>query len=252
MVLAMIGIVEKLGRFWFTIFVTIFALLISRIITLTIYSLMDTQPPLSGTIASIASPILITPILSWWFIGLLLRIRELEKQMRELADIDGLTGLYNRNAFLIAFESLLHFAQRNQMNMIIMFIDIDNFKSINDTYGHDAGDAVLRKFSTFLKESLRDSDIVGRVGGDEFIISLPNTDHEGGLKIAELIREGITKLSIPTKSGLEISITISIGISMYSFTDEIDVSQIIKNADTAMYFAKMKGKNKIHNALMTK
>ncbi len=242
----MIYLVEKLGRFRTTILITLFALVASQLITYITYGLMHTQPPVSGKIASVASPILIAPLLSWSFIGLLLKIRELEKQMRELAAIDTMTGLYNRNAFLIAFESLLHFIKRSKMNMVVLYIDIDNFKQINDTFGHDAGDIVLQKFAHYLKKSMRESDIVGRIGGDEFIMCLPNTDDEGGLVIAEKIREGITDIPLDLNNGTSIRVTISIGMTMCTHLVKTDLGSIIKIADTALYAAKSMGKNKVH------
>jgi diguanylate cyclase len=249
MVVLMMSFVEKLGRFRLTFLITLVAFLASQFITYTTYYLMESEVPLSGKIASVVSPVLITPILSWWFIGLLLRIRELEQQMRELAAIDSLTGLYNRNSFMIAFESLVHFIKRSKMNLVILFIDLDNFKQINDTFGHDVGDLVLQQFAGFLKESLRESDFVGRIGGDEFIMCLPNTDYEGGRFFAEKLRKGIMQNLIVTKNELLFSVTVSIGLSMYGYMDEIDLGKIIKDADLALHSAKTTGKNKIYAGL---
>ena len=118
--------------------------------------------------------------------------------------------------------------------------DIDNFKKINDTYGHDAGDIVLKTISSLMLSFMRKQDIVGRWGGEEFLLLLPETNLEGGKKIAEKLRARIKNEIIHYK-GHDIKISITIGLSLY---DRIhDVNESIKEADKAMYFGKIRNKN---------
>ena len=241
----MVNRVEKIGRFTCSILVTIVALVISQIVTHIVYSLTNVNITLSGRIASFASPILIAPFLSWWFLGLLLRISKLEKEMRFLATYDPLTGVYNRNSFLSICTSILNLLKREKSPLTLLYIDLDFFKSINDTFGHDAGDYVLRRIGEYLRNSIRESDIVGRVGGEEFVIALPKTDIKNGMAIAEKIRKGITSLEMICNDSI-IEITVSIGISSNLYQEDFGIAKLLKMADIALYHVKNNGRNKIY------
>lgn len=177
-----------------------------------------------------------------------------ELQIHQLAYFDALTGLPNRGHFRRHAERALRAAQRNKQRLALIFLDLDEFKFINDTLGHDAGDELLCTIADYLQDSVRASDLVAkqdtedagepslsRLGGDEFTVLLPNLrGSEGAAKVAERI---LDKLRSPIKiQGKEFFITGSLGIALYPDDGE-GVDTLLKNADIAMYHAKQGGKN---------
>ena len=164
----------------------------------------------------------------------------LEKQSKELLDmatIDPLTGLLNRRELDNRASRLLSQAQRNKSSVAVMIIDIDDFKKINDTYGHAFGDDVLKHLGKSLLKSHRKHDVVARYGGEEFVLVLPDTDDANALNAAEKIR-----CDIETTEINGINITVSIGLSINKDNkNEFDV--LFKEADSALYKAKKNGRN---------
>lgn len=169
-------------------------------------------------------------------------LRKSNAKLRTLARTDSLTHLPNRYSILekINHEKLKY--ERSKEIFTIAMVDLDNFKEINDKYGHDCGDFVLKQFSNIMVDLVRKQDVVGRYGGDEFILLLPQTNASGALHLAKLILQQITKFPIKYK-GIEISLTATIGIIDYQ-DEEITVDDLIKKADKAMYKGKAQGKNK--------
>ncbi len=169
-----------------------------------------------------------------------LKLTEAYNKMEDLAKTDMLTGLSNRRDMYQKIKHETDRFERNEKPFIILMGDIDNFKKINDTYGHDAGDHVLTSISSLMLSFMRKQDIVGRWGGEEFLLLLPETDMAGGKKIAEKLRLRIKNESIEYKGHI-LNVTITIGISVY---DRVrDVNESIKEADKAMYFGKIRNKN---------
>jgi diguanylate cyclase (GGDEF)-like protein/PAS domain S-box-containing protein len=163
-----------------------------------------------------------------------------EKLIRKMAYYDSLTGLPNRNHFNKAFAEAIHHAKNNDQSLAVLFIDLDRFKLVNDTFGHQMGDLLLKQVTIRMQSCVNKTDMISRQGGDEFIILLKNTSKEGTMHTANKLLEG---LSYPfVLSGNELYITPSIGISMYPH-DAISAEELIKNADLAMYEAKNKGRN---------
>ncbi len=158
-----------------------------------------------------------------------------EKKLEKIANTDQLTGIYNRRYVLSFLEKLIEYSKRYNEPFSILIFDIDNFKKINDTYGHLKGDEVLKESAKIVNNALRKADIFGRWGGEEFLIILPKTDNP--LKIAEKIRKKIenTDFGIPQK------ITISIGGTVFKGKGSLE--EILQKADEALYEAKRKGKN---------
>jgi len=159
------------------------------------------------------------------------------------ANIDPLTGVFNRRSMEIMILNQLSIAKITNTTFSIAMIDIDNFKQINDTYGHLVGDCVLRNLAIIIKENLRKSDFVFRYGGEEFLVLLPFAELEAAKKVIEKIRKKIE--SIPFKcENTTLNITVSIGVS--SFTDKnLSVDSLLDNADKNLYIAKKTGKNKV-------
>ena len=161
-------------------------------------------------------------------------------KMEELAKTDALTGLSNRHDMYQKIKHETDRFERNEKPFTILMGDIDNFKKINDTYGHDAGDHVLTSVAALMTTTMRKQDIASRWGGEEFLILLPETDLEGGKKIAEILRETIKKELIQYKNH-NLNVTITIGLSVYNRVR--DVNESIKEADKAMYVGKIRTKN---------
>ena len=167
--------------------------------------------------------------------------KEKEKEIIYLNYHDSLTGLYNRRYFMQAGEDEIERAERNKKSLALMMIDIDYFKDVNDTYGHAAGDKVLKNLANILKDSVREIDIVGRLGGEEFGIILPDTNIINAEKAAERLRKNIEDSSIQFEEE-SISITVSIGVS--SYTQKVyNMSDLLHEADIALYKAKDRGRN---------
>jgi len=156
---------------------------------------------------------------------------------------DNLTGLYNRRYFSNAIKQQIALAKRNQTDLSILFLDADDFKDVNDTYGHSVGDDVLRKISSVITDAIRQSDIAARYGGEEFIIILPFTNSIEALILAERIRTNIEKSKLEVNEKL-VAVTISGGIASFPVNAQ-NVDDLINLADSALYRAKGAGKNNI-------
>ncbi len=172
------------------------------------------------------------------------RTAELEtinQRLHELATTDELTDLPNRRVFIQSLEQEIERAHRYKHSFSVMFLDLDNFKHINDTLGHSAGDAALRHFASALKGSLRDSDMPGRMGGEEFGIILPNTDLKNGALLAERLRQNIEKSTV-LYQGKKITFTASIGVAAYS-EEMSNIDELLRKVDEALYEAKAEGRN---------
>ncbi|WP_161569196.1 GGDEF domain-containing protein [Candidatus Oscillochloris fontis] len=241
----MIKLIEKIGIFYASLIITVLSILLSQMITHMIYIITQDSMSTSGKIASLLSPLIIAPFFSWWFMGMLLRIHALERKMRFLATYDVLTGVYNRNSFFIYAIDLLNLIQQEQHELTVLYIDIDNFKNINDVYGHDIGDSVLKNFGLYLRLNVRDSDLIGRIGGEEFVIALPKTSLLHGQMVAEDLRQGLEYKEMALSRSDSINITISIGISNSNHKNYRNIDQLIKMSDTALYEAKKSGRNRI-------
>lgn len=163
-----------------------------------------------------------------------------EERIRQIAHFDAVTGLPNRILLKDRMCKALSEAARNRTPLAVLFVDLDRFKSINDTLGHHAGDEVLRTVGDRLEQSLRDVDTVARLGGDEFVILLPRTDAKGASEVAEKVRSAVAQTLVI--EGHHVSVTPSIGISVCP-DDGMDMEALIRNADTAMYRAKGDGSN---------
>jgi diguanylate cyclase (GGDEF)-like protein/PAS domain S-box-containing protein len=165
-----------------------------------------------------------------------------EEQIKHLANHDELTGLPNRRLFCDLMSLKVVEARRNRTKFAILFLDLDRFKDINDTLGHEVGDEVLKAAAAKLRSTIRESDIIARLGGDEFIILLPDMNHVGA--ISEVARKIINSFSQSFSiAGNDILVAPSIGISMYPDDGE-EIDSLLRNADTAMYQAKERGRNK--------
>lgn len=175
------------------------------------------------------------------------KLEKLNKDLRELSYKDPMTGAYNRRYFFEESAKLLSLATRDQRDSCIIILDIDKFKDFNDSYGHDVGDEVIIQLAHLLKNHVRNSDIVARFGGEEFVVFLYNTDLYNATHIAETIREDIQKVNIKVASDI-INFTASFGVAkFYKELDNNNIEHTITRADKCLYIAKNKGRNRVIN-----
>jgi len=170
--------------------------------------------------------------------------KKTEAVLQELATTDPLTGLSNRRTVLEQANKSLGVSQRYKHPLTVIMLDIDRFKSINDTYGHAVGDQVIIEFAQRIRSKLRTSDMLGRYGGDEFLIILPNSDVAGAEPVVRRIRAAITGQPVILKD-LEIQISTSIGLSSNEVDYNLTLEALIEKADAAMYTAKVGGRDQI-------
>ncbi|RDE09805.1 PleD family two-component system response regulator [Pelagibacterium lacus] len=171
-------------------------------------------------------------------------LRESLNSTMAMAVIDELTGLYNRRYFERHMAMVLAKAQTQNRDMAVMLLDIDFFKPVNDTHGHDVGDAVLREFAARLQRNIRGVDLACRYGGEEFVVVMPDTDLRQAESIAERVRGAIADEGFAVGLDRPLSITVSVGLAFNAF--ENDTSEtIIKRADIALYHAKRTGRNRV-------
>jgi len=179
-------------------------------------------------------------------IGFILMAKEKsDLELTKVATYDELTDIFNRRAFLLrAKENISLFARRKEP-ISFFLIDLDNFKKINDVYGHFAGDMVLKDFAVKIKGQLRVFDLFGRIGGEEFTVLLPGTNEEGALEIAERLRKSAENASVNVGSDHIIKYTISIGIVTVIPDENTSINTLYKISDDALYVAKRNGRNRI-------
>ena len=188
----------------------------------------------------------------WWGHGLLWllglggiifgfnRLRVAHDRIITLLYTDSLTSIANRRIFLESLGGAISFAQRHQAPLSIIMADLDDFKSVNDTFGHNAGDQVLQAFAALLRENSRQEDLAARFGGEEFIMMLPGTGAEEAAVLGERLRCHWKEMTSP---GTSIRVTASFGVAAYQPGDTVD--GFIERADQALYDAKMMGKNQV-------
>jgi diguanylate cyclase (GGDEF)-like protein len=163
-------------------------------------------------------------------------------ELRQMATFDPLTGVMSRRAFTAASLRAFALAERHKHNLSLIVLDIDHFKSINDTYGHAAGDEVLSEAAAVCAKSLRSTDLFGRIGGEEFAVLLPHTDRAGALEVAEKLRKIIAALPFEP-DGEQRQVTASFGVATLDITTT-DFDSMMVRADGALYRAKAEGRNR--------
>jgi diguanylate cyclase (GGDEF)-like protein len=181
-----------------------------------------------------------------------MEVHQMRMNLEQLANFDPLTGIHNRRSFTARCEQELQKTSRTGDLFSLIMFDIDHFKKINDRYGHRAGDTVLCAVVEKLRNSVRNIDIVGRWGGEEFVALLPKADAEAAMIVADRLRYHIDSLAVPSPrlrdSGIRqnITVTVSIGITTYLAHDPtITIQDLMHECDSAMYQAKAEGRDRI-------
>jgi diguanylate cyclase len=169
------------------------------------------------------------------------RRQQLEKELKWQAQTDPLTGLFNRRQYELLFNQEMASARRNKTPLTLGLIDLDHFKAINDRYGHDLGDHVLCQVADILQQPLRDSDIIGRFGGEEFIIILPRTDVDQARVVAERMRIALSE-TIISHQGQTVVVSATFALAELTPEDK-DINDVIRRADDALYEGKGSGRN---------
>lgn len=171
------------------------------------------------------------------------------ERIRELATHDGLTGCVNRTTFDAMLVNALQRGLRVDEPVSLLMLDLDHFKSVNDRYGHRAGDAVLRSFATVVRGQLRASDTLARVGGEEFAVILPGTDAAGAAHVAESVRAAVQSAAVDNQRGGVLRVTISAGVACAQGPNAPLADQLYQRADAALYKAKAAGRNQVQSTL---
>lgn len=183
-------------------------------------------------------------LILWSFIDITKEVYY-RKELERLASTDPMTHLYNRRYFGELATTVVKLAKRSGLVYSLIIIDIDKFKRINDTYGHIIGDKVIVTLAKELKYNSRESDIVSRWGGEEFVILLPQTEEDGAMLIAEKLRKHVETLSVVTEDDKKLCFTISLGVATANLHNCSNFEDVISNADKALYLAKESGRNKV-------
>lgn len=180
------------------------------------------------------------------------RVVEMQQQLvdmagrlEELSARDGLTGIFNRRHFSATLESFFNHSSRYRRPLSVAIIDVDCFKTVNDSFGHQAGDAVLAEVAKRFSGSVRDSDYLARYGGEEFIVLLPETHLEDAVSFGEKLRAAIASSPIGINGGHEVPVTVSVGAASLTHTEFTSSAEMIAAADQALYRAKNNGRNRV-------
>ncbi|MHB8771175.1 MAG: GGDEF domain-containing protein [Syntrophales bacterium] len=177
--------------------------------------------------------------------GFLLMTRErADRENERLATLDSLTEIFNRRTFLELAKKEIARHRRTRRPLALLMVDFDHFKRINDTHGHLTGDAVLKSFTATTLTCLRQNDLFGRYGGEEFAILLPETDTEGAAAFADRLRSRVAEVCVEVGAA-SINCTISVGITGLNLADEADLDAILRVADEALFAAKAAGRNRV-------
>lgn len=234
-----------LGRNKTVAIITTFSVISSLIITAIAMHLLNTSQQMIYTTYIIAAivPLIIAPIVGLILVNALLKVHSLEKEMRELATVDYLTKLLSRRAWMQQAEKYIHLASHTNNLYAILMIDVDDFKAVNDQYGHAAGDKVLINFGKIVSKLCRSSDFSARFGGEEFVILLTGTTIHQAEHFTARLRKEIND-TIITHENKNISFTVSIGITTQCTNENYNIDRLISQSDLALYQAKQKGKNR--------
>lgn len=173
-------------------------------------------------------------------------LRDALEEVQRLAITDSLTGLHNRRHLLELARHELQRARRYRLPMSVFMLDIDEFKRVNDTYGHAIGDQVLQGVAECCRQELRGVDVLGRYGGDEFAAVLPETGLPAACQIAERLRKSIAQRALDTKAG-QVTVTVSLGVAVLD-DEHLAPETVLDRADQALYVAKQSGRNRVYNS----
>lgn len=212
----------------------------------------DAQAQLGKVIVALclATLVLLLGTLYFFIYKLMRKLRDAQSKLEEMALTDALTGLFNRRYLFERLEAEFARAKRYQAPLSCVMVDVDHFKMINDTYGHQTGDEVLKGVAATLKSSTRVSDVAARFGGEEFYLLLPGTDLDGARLTAEKLRCQLEGQEFVSDAGEKLSVTASFGCSVISLEADDGVEAFVRRADESLYTAKAAGRNQVRCKMM--
>ncbi|MBU5614809.1 diguanylate cyclase [Geomonas azotofigens] len=171
-------------------------------------------------------------------------LKKANEQLKRLTNIDHLTGLFNRRYLAEVLEAEFFRARRNRESLSLVIIDIDFFKQVNDTYGHQNGDVVLASVASVVQQQMRAYDSAARYGGEEFVVLYPGTSLEGGVVAAERLRQAVLDFTFPPPLQ-DLAVTVSAGVATYPSPQVDNIDSLFRQADEALYRAKQNGRNRV-------
>lgn len=201
--------------------------------------------PEAGMVAALSQFVVLESTLAVVLVAfgaLMLTNEFITNELRHLAEVDPLTNVFNRRAFLTLLDKAISNAQRTQTTLPVLVMDLDHFKKVNDSWGHRAGDDVLRHFVMLAQRCLRKEDVMGRLGGEEFAIFLPNAGAGGAIAVAERLRAMVEAHPVVTEQR-SIALTVSVGVTLCAGSESAGTA--LQRADEAMYLAKERGRNRV-------
>ncbi len=234
-----------MGHYRSVFALTLFSMLISVIINsviMTVFWWEGIDVLLKSLLVAAIIPGIVAPLATNFVVKLLFELEDIQTQLLEMVNRDPLTKVYSRRYLLDCLETESARTMRSNEQMSLLILDVDNFKSINDCYGHGNGDIVLQKIAQVCESTLRPYDVIARFGGEEFVVLLPNTPITEACTVAERIRENVAVTTIELTSGESIRSTISIGVSSFIPPDPKCLN-LLSRADKGLYKAKNNGRN---------
>ena len=233
-------VIISLGVRRTTVYITIFSVVVSWLVTILMtYGLnVESQLGIALAIASIC-PLIIAPLVSYHIVSLIIRLDKAEKLALHLANYDSLTNATNRNYFYSEAPNLLTKIQSNKKFALLLMIDIDNFKTINDQFGHIAGDKALKNLCSLMQNQLNDDDLLARIGGDEFIVIISDNSQPNVIQRAKNFHQSIT-----ASPELTPRLTISLGGALLGNNGDT-LETLIKFADRNLYRSKNNGRDQL-------
>ena len=240
-------ITQKLTRCYGAVIIvsaaTFCAVLLSLLLTVFLNIWLRGHVPLVDLIIGGLIPLIVSPIALYGFVTLVHQLDLTETHLRRLVSEDELTGVYSRRHILSLAEQEWERASCHEMPFSLLLLDVDHFKQINDTYGHEVGDTVLQRLTQVCRSQLRSSDAFGRIGGEEFLVLLPKTGEGGAIGVGEHLRSALETTELYV-GGQPLQITISLGAASKQ-PHTPDLKALLKDADDALYTAKSMGRNQL-------
>uniref|UniRef100_UPI00248E1720 GGDEF domain-containing protein n=1 Tax=Thalassobaculum salexigens TaxID=455360 RepID=UPI00248E1720 len=200
----------------------------------------------SDPINNLLIPLILAPPLLFFILSKMRQLSIAHEELMTVAATDSLTSLLNRRAFTEMVDGYLNRVEDAAASHNALFvIDVDHFKLVNDTYGHGAGDRVLQHITELMRSSVRNVDLVSRLGGEEFVVVMPDTPEPFAMVVAERLRDVIASTPLRLDDGRELGVTISIGCALRNSVGEDSIDKLIGRADDALYQAKRQGRDRV-------